>query len=66
MTSRAQQLRQLLETTDGALLVPAAPNALSARVVEEAGFEVERTYGWFDYRPFRGQEDMVFVARRRD
>jgi SAM-dependent methyltransferase len=33
----------------------------------EAGFEVERVYGWFDYRPFRrGNEDMVFVARRRD
>jgi SAM-dependent methyltransferase len=33
----------------------------------EAGFEVERVYGWFDYRPFRrGHEDMVFVARRRD
>jgi SAM-dependent methyltransferase len=29
-----------------------------------AGFEVERSYGWFDYRPFRGGEDMVFVARR--
>ena len=33
--------------------------------LEDAGFEVERTYGWFDYRPYRGQEDMVFVARRR-
>jgi SAM-dependent methyltransferase len=32
--------------------------------IEEAGFEVERTYGWFDYRPYRGQEDMVFVASR--
>jgi SAM-dependent methyltransferase len=29
-----------------------------------AGFEVERVYGWFDYRPYRGGEDMVFVARR--
>ncbi len=32
--------------------------------LEEAGFEVERVYGWFDYRPYRGEEDMVFVARR--
>lgn len=32
----------------------------------EAGFEVERVYGWFDYRPYRRQEDMVFVAQRRD
>jgi SAM-dependent methyltransferase len=34
--------------------------------LEAAGFEVERTYGWFDYRPYRGGEDMVFVARRLD
>ena len=33
--------------------------------LEEAGFEVERVYGWFDYRPYRrGHEDFVFVARR--
>ena len=32
----------------------------------EAGFEVQRVYGWFDYRPYRRQEDMVFVARRRN
>jgi SAM-dependent methyltransferase len=34
------------------------------RTLETAGFKVERTYGWFDYRPYRGGEDMVFVARR--
>jgi SAM-dependent methyltransferase len=34
--------------------------------LEAAGFEVERSYGWFDYRPYRGGEDMVFVARRLD
>jgi SAM-dependent methyltransferase len=32
----------------------------------EAGFDVERVYGWFDYRPYTGGEDMVFVARRAD
>ena len=32
----------------------------------DAGFEVERLYGWFDYSPYRRGEDMVFVARRRD
>ena len=32
----------------------------------EVGFEVERVYGWFDYRPFTRQEDMIFVARRAD
>jgi SAM-dependent methyltransferase len=34
------------------------------KTLEQAGFEVERVYGWFDYRPYRDQEDMVFVARR--
>jgi SAM-dependent methyltransferase len=41
---------------------------ISAREWREAlaaaGFEVERVYGWFDYRPYRRQEDMIFVARR--
>jgi hypothetical protein len=32
--------------------------------IRDAGFEVERLYGWFDYRPYRRGEDMVFVARR--
>ena len=34
------------------------------QALEEAGFEVERVYGWFDYRPFTRQEDMIFVGRR--
>jgi SAM-dependent methyltransferase len=29
-----------------------------------SGFEVEALYGWFDRRPFRGGEDMVWIARR--
>jgi SAM-dependent methyltransferase len=33
-------------------------------VLAKAGFEVERVYGWFDYRPHRREEDMIFVARR--
>ncbi|HEV2712533.1 MAG TPA: class I SAM-dependent methyltransferase [Gaiellaceae bacterium] len=36
------------------------------RTLEAAGFSVERCYGWFDYRPYRGGEDMVFVASRLD
>jgi SAM-dependent methyltransferase len=36
------------------------------KTLKTAGFEVERCYGWFDYRPYRGGEDMVFVARRKD
>jgi SAM-dependent methyltransferase len=34
------------------------------RLLERAGFELEAHYGWFDRRPYRGEEDFVFVARR--
>jgi SAM-dependent methyltransferase len=30
-----------------------------------AGFDVEAVYGWFDRRPYAGEEDMIFVARAR-
>ena len=33
-------------------------------LLNRAGFEVEALYGWFDRRPFRGGEDMVWIARR--
>jgi SAM-dependent methyltransferase len=33
-------------------------------LLEEAGFSVETTYGWFDRRPYEGGEDTIFVARR--
>jgi SAM-dependent methyltransferase len=33
-------------------------------LIERAGFEVEALYGWFDRRPYRGGEDMVWIARR--
>jgi SAM-dependent methyltransferase len=33
------------------------------RLLERAGFEVEGQYGWFDRRPYAGEEDVVFVAR---
>jgi SAM-dependent methyltransferase len=33
-------------------------------LLEEAGFEVEACFGWFDRSPYRGGEDMIFVARR--
>jgi SAM-dependent methyltransferase len=31
----------------------------------DAGFAVEHVYGWFDRRPYRGGEDIVFVACRK-
>ena len=36
------------------------------RLIENAGFDVEALYGWFDRRPYRGGEDMIWVCRRRD
>jgi SAM-dependent methyltransferase len=35
------------------------------RLLDEADLEVDSLYGWFDRRPFTGEEDMVFVCRRR-
>ena len=34
------------------------------RLLTDAGFEIEALYGWFDLRPFDGEEDMIFVARK--
>lgn len=34
------------------------------RLLDAADFEVEAFYGWFDGRPYDGDEDMVFVCRR--
>jgi SAM-dependent methyltransferase len=34
------------------------------RLIEQAGFEVEAHYGWFDRRPYRGGEDSVWLVRR--
>jgi SAM-dependent methyltransferase len=35
-------------------------------LLDEAGLEVEALYGWFDLRPYAGEEDMVFVCKRAD
>jgi SAM-dependent methyltransferase len=32
-------------------------------LLEQAGFEIEACYGWFDRTPYRGGEDMIFLAR---
>ena len=34
-------------------------------LLDEADFDVEAVYGWFDRRPHDGEEDMIFVARGR-
>jgi hypothetical protein len=36
------------------------------RLLDEASFEVEALYGWFDLRPHDGEEDLIFVCRRPD
>src|SRR5262249_51488788 len=35
-------------------------------LLDRTGFAVEALYGWFDERPFAGEEDMIFVCRRVD
>jgi len=35
------------------------------RLLDAAGLDVEALYGWFDRRPYEGDEDMIFVCRRR-
>jgi len=35
------------------------------RLLDQAGFEVEALYGWFDLRSCEDDGDMVFVCRRR-
>jgi ubiquinone/menaquinone biosynthesis C-methylase UbiE len=36
------------------------------QLLARAGFGVEALYGWFDRRPYEGDEDMIFVCRRLD
>jgi SAM-dependent methyltransferase len=33
-------------------------------LLEQAGFEPEACYGWFDRRPYQGGEDSIWIARR--
>jgi SAM-dependent methyltransferase len=33
-------------------------------LLDDAGFQVEACYGWFDRRPYTGGEDTVWIARR--
>jgi SAM-dependent methyltransferase len=35
------------------------------RLLDQAELDVQASYGWFDGRPHDGEEDMVFVTRRR-
>jgi hypothetical protein len=33
------------------------------QLLERAEFVVEELYGWFDGRPYDGEEDMIFITR---
>ncbi len=33
-------------------------------LLERAGFEIDACYGWFDRRPWAGEDDSVWIARR--
>jgi len=35
-------------------------------LIDEAGFDVAGLYGWFDRRPYRGGEDMIWVCCKRE
>jgi SAM-dependent methyltransferase len=35
-------------------------------LLEQAGFEIEACYGWFDRTPYNGREDTVWITRRAD
>jgi SAM-dependent methyltransferase len=35
-------------------------------LLEQAGFEIEACYGWFDRTSYKGREDTVWVTRRAD
>lgn len=35
------------------------------RLLDRAGLDVEALWGWFDRRPYRGGEDMIFACRAR-
>ena len=34
------------------------------RLLDEAGFDVQQVYGWFDRRPYKGGEDSVWLCSR--
>ena len=51
------------ETTTFGLHWLSAPEWL--RLLDQAGFAVHELCGWFDGRPYAGEEDMVFVALPR-
>ncbi len=60
---RTARLRQLI--SERCLAMPGAFNAMTARLIEAAGFEVEALYGGFEREPFdRSANEFVWIVRK--
>lgn len=62
MTRTPSRLRALLQSGDLPLLLPGAPNALTARVIEEAGFEAAYVSGAGVTNTFLGMPDLGLMS----
>ncbi|MPZ98903.1 MAG: carboxyvinyl-carboxyphosphonate phosphorylmutase [Dehalococcoidia bacterium] len=60
-TDLSRQLRERLERRD-AMLVPGAPNALTARIIEDLGFEAAYVTGAGVTNMFLGLPDLSFIS----
>jgi 2-methylisocitrate lyase-like PEP mutase family enzyme len=58
----AQRLRELLRRDTGPLIMPGAPNALSARVIEETGFEAAYVSGAGVTNTYLGMPDLGLLT----
>jgi 2-methylisocitrate lyase-like PEP mutase family enzyme len=62
MSRTSSRLRALLQSGDLPLLLPGAPNALTARVIEEAGFEAAYVSGAGVTNTFLGMPDLGLMS----
>jgi 2-methylisocitrate lyase-like PEP mutase family enzyme len=58
----ARRLRHLMASADGPLLLPGAPNALTARVVEECGFDAVYVSGAGVTNTYLGMPDLGLLT----
>ncbi|MRJ75788.1 carboxyvinyl-carboxyphosphonate phosphorylmutase [Aeromicrobium sp. SMF47] len=56
------QLRELISRQDGPILLPGAPNALTARVIEQAGFEAVYVSGAGLTNTYLGMPDLGLLS----
>lgn len=60
--ANARSLRGLIERSDGPLLLPGAPNALTARVIEQAGFDAVYVSGAGVTNTYLGMPDLGLMS----